>query len=473
MSSRIIKWSRFLILLPILVIQNGCKKLVEVTPPITTLTGATVFTTDANAISAVTGIYSGMMNTALSGGIISLSLYPGLSADELSVYGTNTAYSPYYTNSLSSSTSGNILWNSAYPIIYNLNSAIEGINSATTLTPSIKKQLLGEVKFVRAFCYFYLVNFYGDVPLILSSDYEINRSISRTSQDKVYQQITADLIEAKDLLSQTYLDASFFNSTLDRVRPTQWAASSLLARVYLFQGKWSNADTESSLVINKSSLFNLSPLDSVFNRASQESIWQLQPVQITGQNTPDALLFVLPNSGPSASFPIFINNSLMGSFEAGDKRKQSWTKSVISNLTTFYYPYKYKINTITNPVKEYEMVFRLGEQYLIRAEARAQQDKLTDSKTDVDIIRKRANLPPITLTTKNDLLNTIYHERAIELFSEWGHRWLDLKRLGLIDNIMNTVATQKGGSWQSYEQWYPIPISEIRIDPALSQNSGY
>src|ERR1700710_1162941 len=95
----------FLSITCILFTQPSCKKLVDVSPPVTSITGASVYTTDANAIAVLTGIYGGMLSGgSLSAGLISMSLYPGLSADELSVYGTsNVNYSPYYTNNLSSS----------------------------------------------------------------------------------------------------------------------------------------------------------------------------------------------------------------------------------------------------------------------------------------------------------------------------------------------------------------------------------
>ncbi len=86
-------------------------------------------------------------------------------------------------------------------MIFNCNSAIEGLNASTLITTSVKEQLLGEAKFIRAFYYFYLVNMYGDVPLIINTDYKNNSLLGRSSTGTVYKQIIEDLISAKNLLT--------------------------------------------------------------------------------------------------------------------------------------------------------------------------------------------------------------------------------------------------------------------------------
>jgi len=119
------------------------------------------------------------------------------------------------------------------------------------------------------------------------------------------------------------------------------------------------------------------------------------------------------------------------------------------------------------------MVLRLAEQYLIRAEARAQQNNVGGAQSDLNTIRTRAGLPNTTANDKTSLLAAIIHERQVELFSEWGHRWLDLKRSGNLDAMMAVVAPAKGATWSSNWQWYPIPSYEIVQDPNLVQNPGY
>jgi starch-binding outer membrane protein, SusD/RagB family len=67
------------------------------------------------------------------------------------------------------------------------------------------------------------------------------------------------------------------------------------------------------------------------------------------------------------------------------------------------------------------------------------------------------------------------HERQVELFTEWGHRWLDLQRTGKLNDIMSVVALQKGGSWEPYKALLPIPYDEFKWNPSLRghQNPGY
>jgi starch-binding outer membrane protein, SusD/RagB family len=402
-----------------------------------------------------------------------LSLFPGLSADELSLFGTSTPYLFYYQNALTNYNDGSEYWSSFYPAIYIINSAIAGLATATDLTPAVQKQLQGEVRFMRAFCYFYLTNLYGDMPLVTGTDYSTNRLLPRSPQAQIWEQIIADLKQAESLLNSNYLDGTLLNTTSERVRPTSWAASSLLARAYLYQGKWDSAVTEANKVITQSTLYSLDSLNGVFLRNSGEAIWQLQPVNF-GQNTSDAVLFILPSSGPDGyGYPVYLNPDLVNSFESGDLRRTNWVDSVVVGSTIYYYPFKYKVNSFDAPTTEYTMMLRLGEQYLIRAEAEANLGDIADAQMDLNAIRSRAGLSATSAVTAGDLQKAILNERRVELFTEWGHRWLDLKRTGAVDSVMNTSTPKKGGTWLDYKQWYPIPITELQEDPNLVQNSGY
>lgn len=470
------------VLLFILIGIAGCKKFVTVPLSPTSITNANVYNNDLTAISAQNGIYDRIMtsNSITNGGIIDMSFYPSLSADELTLGSNNTAYSTYYyTNSLTNqNTGGSDFWNNIYPLIYGENIGIEGLNASTNLTPAIKQQLLGEAKFMRALFYFYLTNLYGDVPLVLSSNFTDNISVSRTPQAQVYQQIILDLTGAQQLLSPTYLDGTLLKTTTSRLRPTKWAAAALLSRTYLYTKQWSQAVAEADTVINNTSLFNLAPLNNVFlSSGNNEAIWQLQPVQ-TGRNSPDAQTFIIPSTGLSSQWPVYLSNNLFNSFEPNDQRKVNWVGSVTVSGNTYYYPYKYKVNTYNAPVTEYEMVLRLGEQYLIRAEAEAQLGQTTSAAADLNVIRTRAGLPNTTATTQSDLLTTILHERQVELFTEWGHRWLDLKRTATINSVMGPPGNEyqskvPGGTWNPNWQWYPISLSQLQLDPKLTQNPGY
>src|SRR5690606_34717045 len=118
------------------------------------------------------------------------------------------------------------IWNSSYNLVYMANAAIEGLEASQTLPEEIKSQLLGEVLFIRAMTHFYLVNLFGDVPYITTTDYEVNRQVSRMQENLVYDNILIDLADAKALLGDTYVSG-------ERIRANKHVVSALLARVYL------------------------------------------------------------------------------------------------------------------------------------------------------------------------------------------------------------------------------------------------
>lgn len=475
---RIPSYYRYLLYIMILALLNvHCKKLVEVPPPPTALSGEDAFKNDITAAAVLTGVYSKLSEASVgSYGLSSLSVYPSLSADDLTLIKEfdNGTFTAYYENTLSSSNvAGFDLWTNAYPIIYIVNNAIDRLSKEeSTLSEEVRNQLIGESKFLRAFCYFYLVNAYGDVPLVLTTDYTINASLPRAKTDDVYLQIINDLKDAKQLLSEHYLLGDLLQLSIERVRPTRWAAIALLSRAYLFQGKYAEAEIEATEVIQHSTLYDTVPIDQVFNKNNREAIWQLQPVNF-GRNTEEALFFTLQPTGPDISHYVYLNPLLVNAFEPGDKRRIVWIDSVMAFGTTFYFPAKYKNVDVNSPVEEYSTVMRLAEQYLIRAEARAQQDDLVNALMDVNLVRSRSRLETISMVDKPGLLTSILHERRAELFCEWGHRWFDLKRTKMIDPIMIEVAPYKGGAWQSTDQFYPIPVSEIQNNPNIKQNDGY
>ncbi|PWV55546.1 RagB/SusD family nutrient uptake outer membrane protein [Chitinophaga sp. S165] len=477
--------------------EIGCKKLVEVPPPNNIVVQPNVYTDNASAIATLTAIYTNMTNSSGFSSISSsqsISLLSGLSADELTLYSgvTNPIHIGYYKNSLSANNLTNGTgwehWTQLYSFVFLSNSAIEGLNSqsANALDPAVKKQLMGEARFLRAFYYFYLVNLFGDVPIAMTSDYKINSLLARSPKTEVYKQIIADLLEAEQLLSENYVDATLLKGSTERVRPIKWAATALLARVYLYTGNYLGAEEKATNVVNNAGLYSLPALNDAFLKNSEEAIWQLQPTTLYF-NTQEAITFIIPSTGPTdgndATNPVYISPQLLNSFEAGDERGKNgnWINVTTVGTNTYYFPYKYKNGTqdlsITNPdaQTEYLMVLRLGEQYLIRAEARAQQNNITGAQNDLNAIRSRAGLIASLASDKESILSAIYHERQVELFTEWGHRWLDLKRTGTIDAVMATVTPMKanGDPWKSSQQWYPLPLSELQRAPNLVQTPGY
>jgi len=255
------------------------------------------------------------------------------------------------------------------------------------------------------------------------------------------------------------------------------------------------AEAAASQVIGNTTLFNLcTNLSSsmgtnyVFQKNSTEAIWQLATPVPASYFTPDGEFFILKSApSTSGSNSSTISPQLTSSFELNDKRQAVWIGKYTSTrapIATYYFPFKYQSRdvavTATNPAAatEYVMVLRLAEQFLIRAEARAQQGKLNDAITDLNTIRNRAKLPNYSGSAVDQaaVLAAIMHERQVELFAEWGNRWLDLKRTGQLDAVMGGptgVCQAKHGSWVSTDQLFPIPQSETINDPNLIQNPGY
>ena len=472
----------FSVILTLSFLFCGCKKFILVESPDTSVTGQSAFESDQTAISSVTSLFTQLSNDQFNTFTIpNISTWiAGLSSDEFTLWSgyTNESGLAYYQNELNANIgTGTEVWNDSYKYLYICNSAVEGLKDNIKLTPSIRNQLLGEAKFMRAFYYFYLVNLYGEVPLVLSTDYDATNLLPRTSKDNIYKQIISDLVEAKRLLSNLYLDASLVKESTERIRPNSSVASALLARVYLYTNNWALAEAEASLVISNSYYQLLSPA-SVFLKNSKEAIWQLQPTS-SGYNTAIGLVLNVPSTGPSNSTPITLSKSLLKSFENNDARLSNWTGRGKAGTDSFYYARKYRISqfdvnvTSTAQMTEYLTVLRLSEQFLIRAEARTYLGSTDSAVADLNKVRQRATLPVLNPTPQSSLLSVILHERQVEMFSEWGHRWFDIKRTGIVDSVMSVATPLKGGTWKSYKQLYPVPLKEIIKNLNLSQNTGY
>jgi len=444
----------------------SCKKFLQVGQPQNLITSAAVYSGDATATAVVTGMYGQMVNSGgfASGGNSSVTLLSGMSADDFFNYATDPTSLGFYTNSLSTQNFAVNLWSDPYQYIGICNAVIEGLQNSPGVTTATRNELTGEAKFTRAFCNYYLTALFGDVPLVTSTDYKVNQLLARVPSNTVYRQIISDLKDAQNLC-----DSDFSFSGGERDRPNKWAATALLARIYLNTGAYDSAEAEATSVIGNTNIYNLvSNPDSVFLANSTEAIWQLKPMGDV-MNTNEGFLFILLGDPAYVS----LSTSLLNAFEPGDTRRLKWVNSFNDGTNTYYYPFKYKIQYGNTPFNEYSMVLRLSEQYLIRAEARAMQSNTAGAQADLNIIRARAGLLGTAAVSLPDLIAAILRERRVELFSEWGHRWLDLKRTGIIDAVMDSADNWKGGSWQTYQQLYPIPQMDIAADKNIKQNSGY
>lgn len=454
--------SRLSILLVMLsVMILGCDSFVDIDPPKTELVSATIYEDNLTAKAVMDGVYSRMMGSLgyASGFANSITIKHGLTSDELVA---NVPNDPFYDNQVlpSNADLATYFWQEPYQYIYTVNSLLEGLKVSEGVSETVKQQLQGEALFIRAFCYFYLLNDFGDVPLHLSTDYQKNLQSARSSQSLVYERIINDLTQAETLLDLTYEVSSG-----ERIRPTKWAATALLARVYLYTEQWGLASDKATQLLANTTLFELqTDLTKVFLKNSKEAVWQLMPVR-PNFNTMEGYRFIPSGSTVSSET---VSANLLATFELGDLRQTHWLKSLSNGGNTWVYPFKYKVR-LSATLQEYSMVLRLAEQYLIRAEAKAQQNDLAGALNDLNTLRTRAGLPLSTAVTQADVLLAIYKERRLELFAEWGHRWYDLKRTGR----MEAVLSAQKPNWESSASLYPIPETEVLRNPNITQNAGY
>lgn len=442
---------------------SGCRKFVEPGSPETQLDAVAVFRSDATAHAAQLGIYRSMETEALAYRVLSAA---GLSADELSNFSSSWSSVDMATNNLTTDNPAVLqLWTNFYRYIYQANAVLEGVASSSTLGKSSSEQLIGEAKFVRAFCYLYLAQFFGEVPLVSATNYLINSTIARSPLTTVFDFIEADLVDAVDLLPENYTNATGAPST-ERVRPNKVAAKALLARLYLIQGRWSEVEAVTSEILSQSGRYGLEAnLDDVFLKNSSEAIWQWMSIvarynSSVGANT---VLLTTPTS-------VALDTAFLNSFRHGDKRRQNWVSSITVAGKTYYFPFKYKVGQNAPTITEYTMAIRLAEIYLNRAEARAMLDQLILAHEDINVIRERAGLAHLAGLPKEELIDSIHTERRYELFSEFGDRWFDLNRTGKAEG---TLTALKGANWNSTDRLYPIPQQERDRNPNISQNDGY
>lgn len=439
----------------------SCESFIEVDPPKSQLIGANTFDEVATATAVLSNIYvqireNGMLSGVTSGGTNLLGNY----ADELDFYGTNTSMMEFNNHTLiASNTLLSSLWNTSYNQIYSANALLEGVTKSEAITGDSRNRLLGEALFLRAYLHFYLTNTFGDVPYVTTTDYNLNKSIGKLSPEQIYQHIITDLREAEKLIPDTY-------PTQERVRPNKATAKALLARVYLYAENWEKAESYATAVIENPLYVWVNDTNAEFLKDSPAVIWSLHP-GIAGLNTKEARTFIFTSGPPTRPA---LSASLINSFETGDLRKTNWTKTITKSGVSWACAYKYKKNRNTVTSEEYTILFRLAEQYLIRAEARVHNEDLAGAQNDVNKIRNRAGLANTTAITDSELLDVILKERRVELFLEQGHRWYDIKRTGKANAILSNLKPQ----WKSTQILLPLPEKELLLNKnLLPQNNGY
>ncbi|UFH35090.1 RagB/SusD family nutrient uptake outer membrane protein [Flavobacterium acetivorans] len=450
----------FSICIPLLMLS--CDDFVQVDVPSTQLSSPLVFENNSTATAALGAIYAQIRdNGLLTGNPNGMQSKLGEYTDELTFYGAGGQTDASFYNNILLPTNMDVKnwWNTTYQQLYTTNALLEGVENSKSLTAFQKERLRGEGLFIRALLHFHLTNLYGAIPYVKTTDYTANTKISKMGTTKVYENVEVDLLESEALLDVEYISS-------ERIRPNKATVQALLARLYLYSGRWAEAANSASAVLNNSLLYvDDGNLETVFLKNNLGNIWQLLP-DTDGRNTLEAETHVFLQGPPPVSA---LSLDFVNSFEAGDLRRTQWIKEVTNGTNVWYHAYKYKAYNNSQGSLEYSIVFRIAELYLIRAEARAQQGELITALEDLNKIRNKAGLSNTLAVTKEQIISAIVKERKSELFTE-GHRFFDLKRNMLLDETL--TATKPG--WDTNDQLLPLPETELLLNPNLKpQNTGY
>jgi len=488
----------------IIMVTLSCKKdYLDKTDPTKINTG--LFYKDAKQVEqAVNGIYGTLQDIAndqwitneLPSDNTTIDFNPGDRGQSDRI----EAFEFYTVNG--NSTNLNTSYIAYYNSIYNINNTLAKMQGATGLTDSIKAVNEGQLKFIRAYLYFELTQYYGDVVLITRPLTQPSEAWTylRESQSKVYAQIETDLKDAVTGLPIKY-QAGHVG------RATKGAALSLLGKVYLTEKKYADAATTLSQVLPLGYDLNNDYADA-FNPQKKNGIESIFEIQYNASVDGEWSSFIYtfaprlsagavtgwPQSNPGGwNIP---TNDIINAYEPGDKRKDASVgldfKSPVTGETV---PYIKKYNhphAVYGRTDDNWPVLRYSDVLLMLAEAINEQGApTTDAYTYLNKVRHRAGLADVSGLTQQTFRDTVAHERRVELaFENW--RWFDLKRTMTPDELTTFLnayaATEKAHPtvtrqgvpysntdyvFSAFEALFPVPANEIIVNPKLTQTPGY
>lgn len=473
-------------------VATGCSDFLN-RPPQGQLTLASFFQTEEHAVWATNAVYNIMRDWE-----VHVFSYIGLTdiiSDDADKGSTPTDASFLSEVDAFTYTPSNIapqnVWSGYYQGIYRANLALENIPTIT-MDEELKVRLLAENRFLRAYFYFNLVRWFGELPLITEplepSEYEQ----PRVSAEEIYALIISDLENAIDELpTRDQYPAA------DLGRATQGAAKGMLAKVYLTRGNFAEAE-RLALEVIQSGLYGLLPdYRSIFTQAGENSIESLFEVQSTALDIGGAGsqynevqgVRGTPNLGWGFNRP---SDDLIDAYEPGDPRRDATILYVGEILPDGSARVEDNPNIVGERYNQKAWVpqppggngngpgniriLRYADVLLIAAEALNENGKPQEALTYLNQVRARARgnstsvLPDITETEQAALREIIWHERRVELAMEQ-QRWFDLTRQGRTAEVMQAL----GKDFQAGQhELLPIPQREIDLSGGLmTQNPGW
>ncbi|WP_321345218.1 RagB/SusD family nutrient uptake outer membrane protein [uncultured Draconibacterium sp.] len=442
-------------------LMASCENLIEVDDPTNQLSTSQVFEDTRTANAALTGLYASLRDRSVltGGGYIGIGPLLASYADDLDCYYYDQNGVVDLSRNLQQETNSTIesIWKTTYQQIYYANAIIYGVQHSTALSDEDKNILQGEAILLRSLLYYYLQELFGDIPYTASTDYEYNRNLAKTTNEKILSQLVTDLKEAITYLSDDYRNA-------ERIYPNRKVAELLLARIYLIQEEWGLAEQTASDILQSPLYQFQNDIQEVFHKSGSHILWQLKPKN-NGDATSEATFYYFTDAAPNS---YTLTDDLVNTFSDDDLRKQFWMTPVSFNDEFWYRPNKYRNLAGTN-TDEYSVVFRLAEVYFIMAESLIKQSRYDEALPYLNATMERAGLPAFTSLSEDAVLTELLAEKRREFFTEFGHRFFDLKRLGQLDELRATKP-----NWEDYKSVWPLPQSELLLNTnLLPQNSNY
>jgi hypothetical protein len=458
----------------------GCSDLLD-KAPYGALSDATFYKTEADAIMAVNAVYDRSQHSYIYSTFALMS--NNIWSDEAEKGGGGPADTPMLEelNSFEVQLSNGVVsssWSALYQGIFRANKALEMIEP---MSLSLKDRLLGETKFLRALFYYNLNIRYNGVPLVTSTSTDGLESITRSSAQAVWAVIETDLQDAIKVLPASY-------SGEDIGRATKGSAQGLLARVYLFTKEWQKSADLYSEIINSGSYHLMDNFaDNFLNKEGDnlpESVFEIQFTTGTGDNGNSFEYhgWVRPRDQPQLGWGgngfVIPTKSLVDAFESNDVRRKATVLvdgdeifgTVYSSSWSPYTGYNTRKyiwgpEVIHQEAEANMKVIRYSEVLLGYAEAvfngAAGKANITGLQA-LNQVRKRAGLDDISALT----FEAIVHERQVELALE-GFRFYDLVRWGIAKEVLGDKFDV------NHDEYLPIPLNEILMNPNLEQNPGY